>query len=135
MNNLKSQFNPRIIFLWGVDTRLSDGINQEFPDMTISTWRIISFVPVSQAELMSRDNPEASCAETEFMGFPEKIIQPVKLIFATNNRHKLEEIRFAIGSEVEIISLYGCRHSTGDSGTLRYSERKCTDKGCKPFTN
>jgi len=39
------------------------------------------------------------------VGFPEKIIQPVKLIFATNNRHKLEEIRFAIGSEVNIISL------------------------------
>jgi XTP/dITP diphosphohydrolase len=29
----------------------------------------------------------------------------VRLIFATNNPHKLEEIRLAIGSEVEIISL------------------------------
>ncbi len=29
----------------------------------------------------------------------------MKLIFATNNPHKLEEIRFAIGSQVEIISL------------------------------
>jgi XTP/dITP diphosphohydrolase len=29
----------------------------------------------------------------------------VKLIFATNNRHKIEEIRLAIGSDVEIISL------------------------------
>jgi XTP/dITP diphosphohydrolase len=29
----------------------------------------------------------------------------VRLIFATNNLHKLEEIRLAIGSEVEIISL------------------------------
>jgi XTP/dITP diphosphohydrolase len=29
----------------------------------------------------------------------------VKLIFATNNAHKLEEIRIAIGSHVEIISL------------------------------
>jgi XTP/dITP diphosphohydrolase len=29
----------------------------------------------------------------------------VKLIFATNNRHKLEEIRFAVGSQLEIISL------------------------------
>jgi XTP/dITP diphosphohydrolase len=29
----------------------------------------------------------------------------VKLIFATNNQHKLEEMRLAIGSDVEIISL------------------------------
>ena len=29
----------------------------------------------------------------------------MKLIFATNNQHKLEEIRLAIGSEVEIVSL------------------------------
>lgn len=29
----------------------------------------------------------------------------MKLIFATNNRHKLEEIRFAVGSQLEIISL------------------------------
>jgi XTP/dITP diphosphohydrolase len=29
----------------------------------------------------------------------------VKLIFASNNRHKLEELRTAIGSEVEIISM------------------------------
>jgi XTP/dITP diphosphohydrolase len=33
----------------------------------------------------------------------------VKLIFATNNSHKLEEIRFAVGSEIQIISL-------GDAG-------------------
>ena len=39
------------------------------------------------------------------MGFPEKIIQPVKLIFATHNPHKVDEIRFATGSEIEIISL------------------------------
>jgi XTP/dITP diphosphohydrolase len=39
------------------------------------------------------------------MGFPKKIIQPVKLIFATHNQHKVEEIRFATGSEIEIISL------------------------------
>ena len=39
------------------------------------------------------------------MGFPEKIIQPVKLIFATHNPHKVDEIRFATGSEIEIVSL------------------------------
>jgi XTP/dITP diphosphohydrolase len=39
------------------------------------------------------------------MDLPKKIIQPVRLIFATNNANKLEEIRLAIGSRVEIISL------------------------------
>lgn len=39
------------------------------------------------------------------MGLPSKIIQPVKLIFATNNKHKLEEFQLAIGNQVEIISL------------------------------
>jgi XTP/dITP diphosphohydrolase len=39
------------------------------------------------------------------MGFLKKIIQPVKLIFATHNQHKVEEIRFATGPEIEIISL------------------------------
>jgi XTP/dITP diphosphohydrolase len=34
-----------------------------------------------------------------------KIIHPVRLIFASNNTHKLDELRRAIGSEVDIISL------------------------------
>jgi XTP/dITP diphosphohydrolase len=34
-----------------------------------------------------------------------KTIQPVKLIFATNNPHKLQEFRVAIGNRVDIISL------------------------------
>jgi len=57
INNLKSRLNPRIIFLWG-ETPIVNGIDQEFPDMTISTWKSISFVPVRQVELMSRNNPE-----------------------------------------------------------------------------
>ena len=57
INNLKRELNPRIIFLWG-ETPIVKGIDQEFPDMTISTWKSISFVPVRQAELMSRNNPE-----------------------------------------------------------------------------
>ena len=57
INNLKSRLNPRIIFLWG-ETPIVNGIDQEFPDMTISTWESISFVPVRQAELMSRNNPQ-----------------------------------------------------------------------------
>lgn len=39
------------------------------------------------------------------MGLSSKTIQPVKLIFATNNRHKLQEFRVAIGNRMEIISL------------------------------
>jgi XTP/dITP diphosphohydrolase len=39
------------------------------------------------------------------MGLFKKTIQPVRLIFATNNPYKLEEFRLAIGSKVEIISL------------------------------
>jgi XTP/dITP diphosphohydrolase len=39
------------------------------------------------------------------MGLPSKTIQPVKLIFASNNPHKLQEFQIAIGSRVEIISL------------------------------
>jgi XTP/dITP diphosphohydrolase len=39
------------------------------------------------------------------VGLPQKIIQPVKLIFATNNRHKLEELTLAIGSKLQILSL------------------------------
>ena len=54
---LKSQLNPRIIFLWG-ETPIINGIDQDFPDMTISTRESISFVPVRQVELMSRNNPE-----------------------------------------------------------------------------
>jgi|SRR5450432_1630993 len=39
------------------------------------------------------------------MDLPSKIIQSVKLIFATNNKHKLEELRLATGSNLEILSL------------------------------
>ena len=39
------------------------------------------------------------------MDLSQKIIYPVKLIFASNNPHKLEELRSAIGSSLEIISL------------------------------
>jgi XTP/dITP diphosphohydrolase len=35
----------------------------------------------------------------------QKVIQPVKLIFASNNAHKLQELRCVVGSDVEILSL------------------------------
>jgi XTP/dITP diphosphohydrolase len=40
------------------------------------------------------------------MDFFAKIIQPVKLIFATNNKHKLEELQYAIGSDLQVLSLH-----------------------------
>ena len=39
------------------------------------------------------------------MVLSQKIIQPVKLIFATHNPHKIQELRTAVGSKAEIISL------------------------------
>ena len=39
------------------------------------------------------------------MVLPSKTVQPVKLIFATNNPHKLQEFQVAIGNRVDIISL------------------------------
>jgi hypothetical protein len=56
INNLKSRLNPGSYF-YG-ETPIVTGIDQEFPDMTISTWKSISLVPVRQVELMSRNNPE-----------------------------------------------------------------------------
>ena len=35
----------------------------------------------------------------------EKDIQSMKLIFATNNQHKIEELKAAIGNDIEIVSL------------------------------
>jgi hypothetical protein len=54
---LKNQFQPRIIFLWGT-VPLIAGLTQNFPDMRISSWENIQFLPVMQADLMSRDNSE-----------------------------------------------------------------------------
>jgi XTP/dITP diphosphohydrolase len=39
------------------------------------------------------------------LDFTKKNIQPVKLIFATNNAHKLEEMRFALSPCIEVVSL------------------------------
>jgi XTP/dITP diphosphohydrolase len=39
------------------------------------------------------------------LGLSQKIIYPVRLIFASNNAHKLHELRSAVGSNLEIISL------------------------------
>jgi XTP/dITP diphosphohydrolase len=39
------------------------------------------------------------------MGLPEENFQPMKLIFASNNKHKLEELKKYAGDKIEIISL------------------------------
>jgi XTP/dITP diphosphohydrolase len=39
------------------------------------------------------------------MGKPEKTVQPLKLIFATHNQHKVEEIQAVVGKKLKIISL------------------------------
>jgi XTP/dITP diphosphohydrolase len=39
------------------------------------------------------------------VGLPEKDIQLMKLIFASNNKHKIEELRACSGNEIEIVSL------------------------------
>jgi len=57
LESLKKQFQPRILFLWGAIPAIT-GLNQGWPDMEISTWENISIVPVLQADLMGRENPE-----------------------------------------------------------------------------
>lgn len=39
------------------------------------------------------------------MGLPEENLQPMKLIFASNNKHKLEELKKFAGDKFEIVSL------------------------------
>lgn len=56
-DNLKKQFRPRIIFLWGTGSSVA-GLNNEFRDMTISAIGDISIVPVLQAGIMHNDNKD-----------------------------------------------------------------------------
>lgn len=53
---LQRQFQSSIIFFWGNAPDIM-GMNQNFPDMTISAWGNIQILPVMQAEMMSWDNP------------------------------------------------------------------------------
>jgi hypothetical protein len=58
MDELKRQLKPGVIFLWGLIPGL-DQLTKEFPDMTLSVKEGITFIPVSHAEQMSRENAEA----------------------------------------------------------------------------
>jgi hypothetical protein len=59
IDKLVSQFDPRIIFLWGTGLNVA-GINQELPDMVITTWQNISLVPVEKTEMMLGDTPHGT---------------------------------------------------------------------------
>ena len=43
----------------------------------------------------------------------------MKIVFATNNQHKLEEIRAILGSSFEVVSLadIGCHEDIPETGT------------------
>jgi hypothetical protein len=58
MEALKNQLNPEIVFLWGNPPDVI-GMQQNFPDMIISTWENLTILPVLKANLMSRDIPES----------------------------------------------------------------------------
>jgi hypothetical protein len=56
---LRVQFHPRIIFLWGISP-LSVGLKSSLPDFTISMIDGISVVPVLSPDLMSGNHPEGT---------------------------------------------------------------------------
>jgi hypothetical protein len=58
MNDLKKGMDPRFIFLWGSGLDVT-GIDQELPDLVITTWQNISLVRVEKTALMPGDKPEA----------------------------------------------------------------------------
>jgi hypothetical protein len=58
MENLKEQFHPGIIFLWGSLPSFT-GLPKQLTDLTAVTWENIILLHIAQAELMSSDIPEA----------------------------------------------------------------------------
>jgi hypothetical protein len=58
LENLKSQFSPHVIFLWGSPPPDIPGFPKTLTDMSITTWENMIVLPIAQAVLMSRDNPE-----------------------------------------------------------------------------
>jgi hypothetical protein len=58
MEKLKSQFSPRIILFWGLQPEIP-GFQYPLPDMVSVQWENITLLPVANADLMSRNNPEA----------------------------------------------------------------------------
>jgi hypothetical protein len=56
---LRIQFNPRIIFLWGIPPT-TVGLNSSQPDFSITLLDGISVIPVSGPDLMSGDSSEGT---------------------------------------------------------------------------
>jgi hypothetical protein len=56
--NLKQQFHPDTIFFWGSLPAIP-GLPGHLQDMTVVTWENTKLLYIAQADLMSRDNPEA----------------------------------------------------------------------------
>jgi len=57
LERVKNQFNPNIIFLWGSLPEVP-GLQKPLQDMAVTLWENIIVLPVTQADLMSRNNPE-----------------------------------------------------------------------------
>jgi hypothetical protein len=58
MDDLKNQFHPDIIFLWG-NLPVIAGFPEPMPDLTVTTWGNIKLLYVAQADIMSKDGSEA----------------------------------------------------------------------------
>lgn len=58
MEKLKHQFEPVVIFLWGVLPEIP-GLQNPLQDMAPALWENITILPVAQADLMSTDNAKA----------------------------------------------------------------------------
>jgi hypothetical protein len=56
-NDLKSQLQPRILFLWGIRP-VSIGLREDLPDFSISSLQGVSVIPVITPDLMSEESPE-----------------------------------------------------------------------------
>jgi hypothetical protein len=58
MEKVKSQFSPRIILFWGLQPEIP-GLQYPLPDLVSVQWENITLLPVANADLMTRNNPEA----------------------------------------------------------------------------
>jgi len=57
LEELKTQFHPQILFLWGARPAIS-GLELDLPDLTVTIQESLRIIPVLQAERMSRDDAE-----------------------------------------------------------------------------
>jgi hypothetical protein len=72
IENLKLQFHPDIIFLWGSMPAFT-GLPKHLPDLTVVTWENTKLLYIAQAEFMSRDSPEAQALKRLLWNALQKI--------------------------------------------------------------